>query len=181
MVVRLHSFDEFPFLSDRKLRHCDRKQQQELASSLDVKTILSFSLTHWPNLKLCYRTGSPPGCKFSSSRRTPSFLGCLRKCFSSAAIKALFLLSNVICNVTISDCPLQALELLRANIENYDIVLIDVNLTCIDGFQLLEIVSHEINLPVIVLSVDSDFENVMKGIKYGAIDYLVKPVRLEDL
>ncbi|KAH0453077.1 hypothetical protein IEQ34_017401 [Dendrobium chrysotoxum] len=83
--------------------------------------------------------------------------------------------------VTISDCPLQALELLRANIENYDIVLIDVNLTCIDGFQLLEIVSREINLYVIVLSVDSDFENVMKGIKYGAIDYFVKPVRLEEL
>jgi len=32
-----------------------------------------------------------------------------------------------------------------------------------------------------VLSTDSEFKNVMKGIKYGAIDYLVKPVRLEEL
>ncbi|KAL0903155.1 hypothetical protein M5K25_027512 [Dendrobium thyrsiflorum] len=83
--------------------------------------------------------------------------------------------------VTISDCPLQALELLRANIGNYDIVLIDVNLTCMDGFQLLEIMSREINLPVIVLSINSDFRNVMTSIKYGAVDYLVKPVRLEEL
>ncbi|KAH0463028.1 hypothetical protein IEQ34_007610 [Dendrobium chrysotoxum] len=83
--------------------------------------------------------------------------------------------------ITITDCPLQALELLRANIGNYDIVLIDVNLTCIDGFQLLEIVSSEINLSVIVLSVDSNFENVMKSIKYGAANYLVKPVRLKEL
>ncbi|KAL0903194.1 hypothetical protein M5K25_027554 [Dendrobium thyrsiflorum] len=83
--------------------------------------------------------------------------------------------------VTISDCPLQALELLRANMGNYDIVLIDVNLTCMDGFQLLEMMSCEINLPVIVLSVNSDFRNVMTSIKYGAVDYLVKPVRLEEL
>ncbi|KAI0502685.1 hypothetical protein KFK09_017642 [Dendrobium nobile] len=126
-------------------------------------------------------------------------------------MKALFLLSNVVLNVTITDCPFQALELLRANIGNYDIVLIDVNLTCMDGYQLSENVSREISLPVIgilkfstkilnsflyqsqllfflmwlnlyaVLSVDSEFKNVMKGIKYGAIDYLVKPVRLEEL
>ncbi|KAI0510754.1 hypothetical protein KFK09_011363 [Dendrobium nobile] len=83
--------------------------------------------------------------------------------------------------ITISDCPLQALELLRANIGNYDIVLIDLNLTCMDGFELLGNVSREISLPVIMLSAYSDFQNVMKGIKYGAIDYLVKPVRLEEL
>ncbi|KAI0510755.1 hypothetical protein KFK09_011364 [Dendrobium nobile] len=83
--------------------------------------------------------------------------------------------------VTISDCPLQALELLRAKIGNYDIVLIDVNLTCIDGFELVENVSREISLPIIVLSAYSDFQNVMKSINYGAIDYLVKPVRLEEL
>ncbi|KAH0460327.1 hypothetical protein IEQ34_010990 [Dendrobium chrysotoxum] len=31
VAVRLRSFDDFPFLSDRKLRHFDRKQQRELA------------------------------------------------------------------------------------------------------------------------------------------------------
>ncbi|KAI0488121.1 hypothetical protein KFK09_027948 [Dendrobium nobile] len=31
VAVRLRSFDDFPFLSDRKLRHFDRKQEQELA------------------------------------------------------------------------------------------------------------------------------------------------------
>ncbi|KAH0467634.1 hypothetical protein IEQ34_002667 [Dendrobium chrysotoxum] len=37
VAVRLRSFDDFPFLSDRKLRHFDRKQQRELAGSLAVK------------------------------------------------------------------------------------------------------------------------------------------------
>ncbi|KAI0524039.1 hypothetical protein KFK09_003403 [Dendrobium nobile] len=39
--VRLRSFDDFPLLLDRKLRHCDRKQQRELAGckvpSLELK------------------------------------------------------------------------------------------------------------------------------------------------
>ncbi|PKU62231.1 Two-component response regulator ARR12 [Dendrobium catenatum] len=51
--------------------------------------------------------------------------------------------------VTITDYPLQAVELLRANKGNYDIVLIDVNLTCMDGFELVKNVSREISLPVI--------------------------------
>ncbi|KAI0495449.1 hypothetical protein KFK09_021750 [Dendrobium nobile] len=32
LAIRLRSFYDFPFLSDRKLRHFDRKQEQELAS-----------------------------------------------------------------------------------------------------------------------------------------------------
>ena len=32
-----------------------------------------------------------------------------------------------------------------------------------------------------VLSVDSEVKTVMKGIKHGACDYLVKPVRIEEL
>ncbi|PKU69698.1 Cellulose synthase-like protein E2 [Dendrobium catenatum] len=35
VAVRLRSFDDFPFLSNRKLRHFDRKQEQELAGSED--------------------------------------------------------------------------------------------------------------------------------------------------
>ncbi|KAL0923116.1 hypothetical protein M5K25_007162 [Dendrobium thyrsiflorum] len=35
VAVRLRSLDDFPFLSDRKLRHFDRKQQRELAGHED--------------------------------------------------------------------------------------------------------------------------------------------------
>ncbi|XP_020597792.1 two-component response regulator ARR10-like, partial [Phalaenopsis equestris] len=60
-------------------------------------------------------------------------------------------------------------------------MITDVNMSEMDGFQLLEIVQNEINLPVIMISVDSEFEGVLKAINYGAVDYLVKPVRLEEL
>ncbi|GAA0187416.1 winged helix/forkhead transcription factor [Lithospermum erythrorhizon] len=50
-----------------------------------------------------------------------------------------------------------------------------------DGFNLLEQVGLEMDLPVIMLSANSDPRLVMKGVTHGACDYLVKPVRLEEL
>ncbi|KAL2318032.1 hypothetical protein Fmac_031908 [Flemingia macrophylla] len=50
-----------------------------------------------------------------------------------------------------------------------------------DGFKLLELVGLEMDLPVIMLSVNDDPKMVMKGITHGACDYLLKPVRIEEL
>ncbi|XP_020578713.1 two-component response regulator ORR23-like isoform X2 [Phalaenopsis equestris] len=83
--------------------------------------------------------------------------------------------------VTVSHNAFEALDLLRANKDDYDLVISDVNMPDMDGFKLLEIVGLEMDLPVIMLSVDCDVKNVMKGIMHGAVDYLAKPVRLEEL
>ncbi|KAL0916690.1 hypothetical protein M5K25_014219 [Dendrobium thyrsiflorum] len=83
--------------------------------------------------------------------------------------------------VTVSQHAFEALELLRANKDDYDLVISDVNMPDMDGFKLLEIVGLEMDLPVIMLSVDCDVKSVMKGIMHGAVDYLTKPVRLEEL
>ncbi|KAI0504670.1 hypothetical protein KFK09_015622 [Dendrobium nobile] len=83
--------------------------------------------------------------------------------------------------VTVSQHAFEALELLRANKDDYDLVISDVNMPDMDGFKLLEIVGLEMDLPVIMLSVDCDVESVMKGIMHGAVDYLTKPARLEEL
>ncbi|KAL0382954.1 UNVERIFIED_CONTAM: Two-component response regulator ORR22 [Sesamum calycinum] len=50
-----------------------------------------------------------------------------------------------------------------------------------DGFKLLELVGLEMDLPVIMLSANGDPKLVMKGVTHGACDYLVKPVRIEEL
>nr|GMD24336.1 two-component response regulator ORR24-like [Ipomoea batatas] len=57
----------------------------------------------------------------------------------------------------------------------------DVHMPDMDGFKLLELVGLEMDLPVIMLSANSDTKLVMKGITHGACDYLVKPVRIEEL
>ncbi|KAG0460011.1 hypothetical protein HPP92_023139 [Vanilla planifolia] len=50
-----------------------------------------------------------------------------------------------------------------------------------DGFKLLELVGLEMDLPVIMMSADGRTSAVMRGIKHGACDYLIKPVRIEEL
>ncbi|GKE74244.1 two-component response regulator ARR12-like protein [Tanacetum coccineum] len=71
--------------------------------------------------------------------------------------------------------------MLRENRNRFDLVISDVHMPDMDGFKLLEIVGLEMDIPVIMLSADSDPKLVMERINHGACYYLVKPVRLEEL
>jgi len=75
----------------------------------------------------------------------------------------------------------EALKLLRGGKDRFDIVLLDVFMPELDGFKLLEIIGLEMCLPVIMMSVDGDDTNVLKGVTHGAVDFLIKPVRHEEL
>ncbi|OIT38480.1 PREDICTED: two-component response regulator ORR24-like isoform X1 [Nicotiana attenuata] len=84
-------------------------------------------------------------------------------------------------HVTTTSQARTALKMLRENRDRFDLVISDVHMPDMDGFKLLELVGLEMDLPVIMLSANSDSRLVMKGITHGACDYLVKPVRLEEL
>ncbi|XP_039031806.1 two-component response regulator ARR12-like [Hibiscus syriacus] len=84
-------------------------------------------------------------------------------------------------HVTTTNQAITALKMLRENRNRYDLVISDVNMPDMDGFKLLELVGLEMDLPVIMLSAHSDTKLVMKGISHGACDYLLKPVRIEEL
>ncbi|MFS7947248.1 putative response regulator and transcription factor RR-A-type family [Helianthus anomalus] len=71
-----------------------------------------------------------------------------------------------------------ALNMLKENRNRFDLIINDVYMPDMDGFKLLERVGLEMDLPVIR---NGDPNLVMKGITHGACDYLVKPVRLEEL
>ncbi|KAJ9548387.1 hypothetical protein OSB04_020930, partial [Centaurea solstitialis] len=83
--------------------------------------------------------------------------------------------------VTTTNQAITALKMLKENRNRFDLVISDVYMPDMDGFKLLELVGLEMDLPVIMLSGNSDPKLVMKGITHGACDYLVKPVRLEEL
>ncbi|TYI48049.1 hypothetical protein E1A91_D13G219100v1 [Gossypium mustelinum] len=84
-------------------------------------------------------------------------------------------------HVTTTSQAKTALKMLRENKNKFDLVISDVHMPDMDGFKLLEHVGLEMDLPVIMLSANGDTKLVMKGITHGACDYLLKPVRIEEL
>ncbi|KAA8533255.1 hypothetical protein F0562_033212 [Nyssa sinensis] len=87
------------------------------------------------------------------------------------------------CSYEVTTCCLaiEALKLLRQRKHGFDIVISDVNMPDMDGFKLLEHVGLEMDLPVIMMSVDGETSRVMKGVHHGACDYLLKPIRMKEL
>ncbi len=59
--------------------------------------------------------------------------------------------------------------------ENPDIIILDINLPDISGFNVLKKIREFSSVPVIILTVRSDDEDVLKGLESGADDYIVKP------
>lgn len=87
------------------------------------------------------------------------------------------------CSYEVTTCALaiEALDLLRERKDGFDIVISDVNMPDMDGFKLLEHVGLEMDLPVIMMSVDGETSRVMRGVQHGACDYLLKPIRMKEL
>ncbi|XP_064955402.1 two-component response regulator ORR26-like isoform X1 [Musa acuminata AAA Group] len=87
------------------------------------------------------------------------------------------------CSYEVTTCSLatDALSMLRERKDKFDIVISDVNMPDMDGFKLLEHVGLEMDLPVIMMSIDGETSRVMKGVQHGACDYLLKPVRMKEL
>ncbi len=69
----------------------------------------------------------------------------------------------------------EALKKLERN--SYDLMVLDIMMPVMDGYQLLENLSDEIKakMPVIMLTAKATDEDVMGGYKKGACYYIVKP------
>lgn len=63
---------------------------------------------------------------------------------------------------------------------HYDLILLDVMLPEIDGFELMEYI-RPMKVPVIFLTAKSAVKDRVKGLKLGAEDYIVKPFELMEL
>lgn len=64
----------------------------------------------------------------------------------------------------------------------YDLILLDIMLPRLDGLSVLrEIRKAQLNTPVLMLTARSDVEDRVKGLDYGADDYLAKPFSMAEL
>ncbi|MCK5388084.1 MAG: response regulator transcription factor [Candidatus Izimaplasma sp.] len=68
---------------------------------------------------------------------------------------------------------LEALISIQEN--NYDLVLLDVMLPNVDGFEICKKLREKANTPVIMLSALSDEENQLRGYNLGIDEYITKP------
>lgn len=74
----------------------------------------------------------------------------------------------------------EALKQLEKN--RYDVVLTDIRMPDMDGITLLkEIKKREISVLTVLISSHDEFEYARQGILHGAFDFLVKPIRKENL
>jgi two-component system OmpR family response regulator len=75
---------------------------------------------------------------------------------------------------------LEALSHLRR--ENFDLLVLDINMPKLDGLALLEKLRAEgASVPVLMLSARADKSDINQGLRTGADDYLTKPFSIEEL
>jgi len=65
--------------------------------------------------------------------------------------------------------------------QSFDVVLLDINLPGIDGFEVLKRIRTFSSVPVIILTVRGWEEDQVEGLELGADDYIVKPFRPREL
>lgn len=64
--------------------------------------------------------------------------------------------------------------------KRYDLILLDVMLPKIDGFELIEYIK-DYDIPVIFITAKSDVKDRVKGLNLGADDYITKPFDIAEL
>lgn len=89
------------------------------------------------------------------------------------------LLHNQGYSVTSFNCGAKALYRLKH--EQFDLVLLDINLPNVDGFSLLNYVRSHSKSPVIVLTAYGAEEHRIRGLRSGADDYISKPCNFEEV
>ena len=87
-------------------------------------------------------------------------------------------------DVEVAEDGLEALKILGQEDKTFDLILLDVMMPNMDGWDTLKAIRKNKNtqhLPVIMLTAVSEDQKVVSGLKIGADDYIVKPFVLPNL
>ena len=68
----------------------------------------------------------------------------------------------------------------KIEVRTYDLVLLDIMLPEIDGYELMEYI-EPLGIPVIFLTAKGTTSDKVKGLRMGADDYIVKPFEIDEL
>jgi DNA-binding response OmpR family regulator len=81
--------------------------------------------------------------------------------------------------VTIARDGAKALEIARK--EQPDLIVLDVMLPTLDGFEVCRILRQEMSVPILMLTARTDEVDKVVGLEVGADDYLTKPFSMREL
>jgi len=87
-------------------------------------------------------------------------------------------------DVTVAEDGLEALKILGKEDAHFDLILLDVMMPNMDGWDTLKAIRKNKKteyIPVIMLTAVSEDQKVVSGLKIGADDYIVKPFILPNL
>jgi two-component system, OmpR family, response regulator RpaB len=71
--------------------------------------------------------------------------------------------------------------LARTKSEKPDLIILDIRMPGMDGFQVCQEIRRESRTPIIMLSALSDVKDRVRGLELGADDYMVKPFAPKEL
>lgn len=84
-------------------------------------------------------------------------------------------------NIEADCCHTGAAGLAQLKKKAYQLVILDVMMPGSDGFETLEQIRKESNLPVLMFTAKDDSASKVRGLRAGADDYLTKPFDLDEL
>ena len=87
-------------------------------------------------------------------------------------------------DVTVAEDGLEALKILSEDKKNFDLILLDVMMPNMDGWDTLKAIRNNKKfkyMPVIMITAVSEDQKVVSGLRIGADDYIVMPFILPNL
>lgn len=80
------------------------------------------------------------------------------------------------------DCAYDGEEALKLATENaYDMILLDIMLPKMDGFEVCQRIREFSNMPIVMLTAKGDDMDKILGLDYGADDYITKPFNILEV
>ncbi|MBD5543906.1 MAG: response regulator transcription factor [Lachnospiraceae bacterium] len=81
----------------------------------------------------------------------------------------------------ITNGGIEGLRLVEENNDTYSLIILDIMMPDLDGFQILQKIRQTNNVPVLMLTAKSGEEDKVLGLRMGADDYLTKPFSINEL
>ena len=87
-------------------------------------------------------------------------------------------------NFTEFSCPVEALHALKRKEVHPDLIFLDLNMPKMNGQEFLSKIKEELllrDIPVVIFSTSGSYRNIKSTMDLGALEYITKPYRFDQL